>query len=88
MLKILTDDSLFLIEKPIRVYKRTDNINLLGIKERYYLIIQDDKKYELFILSSNDLEVIDRAYKELCNEIIYRDNNIKTDLFFNFTNYK
>ncbi|MCZ9840578.1 hypothetical protein OFR22_13085 [Brachyspira hyodysenteriae] len=88
MLKILTDDSLFLIEKPIRIYKQTDNLNLLGIKERYYLIIQDDKKYELLILSSNDLEVIDRAYKELCKEIIYRDNNIKTDLFFNFTNYK
>ncbi|KLI22317.1 hypothetical protein [Brachyspira hyodysenteriae] len=88
MLKILTDDSLFLIEKPIRIYKQTDNLNLLGIKERYYLIIQDDKKYELFILSSNDLEVIDRAYKELCKEIIYRDNNIKKDLFFDFTNYR
>ncbi|KLI18257.1 hypothetical protein [Brachyspira hyodysenteriae] len=88
MLKILTDDSLFLIEKTIRIYKQTDNLNLLGIKERYYLIIQDDKKYELFILSSNDLEVIDRAYKELCKEIIYRDNNIKKDLFFDFTNYR
>ena len=71
------------------IYKRTDNINLLGIKERYYLIIQDDKKYELFILSSDCLDTIDRAYTELRDKIIDKNNNnIKTDLVIDFTNYK
>ncbi|WP_028328965.1 hypothetical protein [Brachyspira alvinipulli] len=87
MLKILTDDSLFLIEKPIRIYKDNIENNQLVI-ERYHLIIEDDKKNKMLILSSDCLDTIDRAYEELCNKIIYRDNNIKTDLFFNFTNYK
>ncbi|WPC23192.1 hypothetical protein N4239_05085 [Brachyspira hyodysenteriae] len=88
MLTIITDNSLFFIEKPIRIYKRTNNFNLLGMEDKHYLVIQDDKRYELIILSSDYLEVIDRAYKELCNKIIDRNNNIKTDLVIDFTNYK
>ena len=87
MLKILTDNSLFLIEKPIRIYKDKFENNQLVIKS-YHLIIEDDKKNKMFILSSDCLDTIEGSYKELCDKIIYRDNNIKTDLFFNFTNYK
>ncbi|MEI0496526.1 hypothetical protein R4J09_14130 [Brachyspira intermedia] len=85
MLKILTDNSLLLIEKPIQIYKT----EIKGaIIKKYNLIIEDDNRHKFFILSSDCLDTIDRAYEELCNKIIYRDNNIKTDLFFNFTNYK
>ena len=87
MLKILTDDSLFLIEKPIRIYKNKFEDNQLVIKS-YHLIIEDDKKNKMLILSSDCLDTIEGSYKELCDKIIYRDNNIKKDLFFNFTNYK
>ena len=85
MLKILTDNSLLLIEKPMHIYKADINALLIN---KYNLIIEDDNRHKFFILSSDCLDTIDRAYEELCNKIIYRDNNIKTDLFFNFTNYK
>ncbi|MCZ9979070.1 hypothetical protein OFR22_01775 [Brachyspira hyodysenteriae] len=86
MLTIITDNSLFFIEKPIRIYKADINASLIN---KYNLIIEDDKKYKFFILSSDCLDTIDRAYTELRDRIIDKNNNnIKTDLVIDFTNYK
>ena len=88
MLTIITDDNLFFIEKPTRIYTDIVRINLFGIKNEYILIIENDKGNKFLILSSVCLDTIDRAYTELRNKIIDKNNNIKTDLVIDFTNYK
>lgn len=85
MLTIITDNSLFLIEKPMHIYKANINASLI---KKYNLIIEDDKRQKFFILSTDCLDTINRGYTELCNKIIDKNNNIKTDLVIDFTNYE
>ncbi|ASJ21544.1 hypothetical protein BHAMNSH16_07770 [Brachyspira hampsonii] len=89
MLTIITDDNLFVIEKPTHIYTDIVRVNLFGIRNEYILIIENDKGNKFLVLSSVCSDTIDRAYTELRDKIIdNNNNNIKTDLVIDFTNYK
>lgn len=85
MLIILTKNSFFIIEKPVRIYKASINGTLI---KNYNLIIEDDQRHKFFILSSDCLDTIDRGYITICDRIKWNIKSKSPDPFIDFTNYE